>query len=524
MNWTCKDSCVPSYAKHMLEVNKAYWKGSPSAAEEVQGTDWICVYHGWPDNLKFVVYENIVAKGLAAKTKCPIMSVAITNNTDCKLANQTDDSFQVARRFRIEPDKKNGWLSSFRLYLTALYLSFSTYGKKKRMFRSKYRGITWGNDVHDAIVQENSVTSHGMQFDCFDINRESYFLYIKSAISIVDQAYALLKKRKPAYVITTESLHLNALFSSVASKLGAKLLICAPSGGEWTNVMQIAPGTNVLVGEMYGKQIELCAETVPLNIGADENLFVLKPKETAEQDLKVQLGLNPGRKNVFIMLHALTDIPRSGYKHYVYSEYNEWLLDTLRIIKKIPDVNWVIKDHPMSTFYRQDSYIKSVFEKNKTDNIYWCDKAVSGMQIKEIADCIVTCAGEVGLEYWAYGIPTITTADSYFCKWGISYLMKTLEEYENTLRHIERLKPPTEESMIQARRYLTAIKRLNNTADGLSRLFRNIWDRQIDRYFKGNTEMGPIDFEFCKRYTSFLKENKVEDSVIYRLENIIDMP
>lgn len=516
---TNRASYMRSYERHMIEANREYWANS---TQEIKGKERICVYHAWPTTIRVTLYEDIVIKGLQSRNKCQTMSVSMAYLTDCKEVDELDDSFGIKDRFHLSPQEIGNWFSRFKTYVMSQYLTYLTYGKKEKLFRVKYRGIEWGNRVHDVIVQEHAQETKGKEFDCFAVRRATYFQYVKSVVSVIDQSYAILKKMKPTYIVTTEVLHINGLFADVASKMGIKFFICGAPGGNWKNILHVTAG-NFLAGDMIKQQVDNYLKGCSKEEITEEDLFVIKREVTTEQNLAKRLKLDSKKKNVFIMPHSLSDSPRESYRHYVYHDYNEWLISTLKIAKEIPEVNWIVKNHPMAAFYQQDGYIKSIFETYKTDNMFWCDKDVSGMQIKEIADCVVTCAGEVGLEYWAYGIPTITTSEAYYCKWGISYQMKTLEEYKDALRHIEKFQPPAPQSMEQARRYLTALKHMGESKDDLVLLCQDVFKEHLNMFKRGIYDISLADYDFCKRYTALLKENRIKDSSVYRLENICEV-
>lgn len=511
---------LQSYEKHMVEENRAYW-----APMQMRGEKWIYVYHEWPECQIFDLFESIVAKGLQDREKSPIISMTYldtVSEANRKFTNELDDSFGIKEQCQIVANRRVSWLSNVRTFLAAQFISHFTYGKKEKLFLARYRGIEIGDRIHDAILREVSISSRGKQADCFDISQFSYFQYIRRSLLIIDQAYAIFKKRKPAYVVTSECLYAPGLAGDVASKLGAKLIINPPRGG-WKILVQINPGSRFFLGDMIRQQIETYMQKTSWTEDSEEDFFVMSMENTSEQNLTQRLGLDPNKKNVFILPQILIDTPRESYEHGIYHDYNEWLLSTLKIIQNVSNVNWIIKDHPMSAAYLQDGYIKRQFEKYKTSNMYWCDKAISGVKIKEIADCVITCSGDVGLEYWAYGIPTITTSKSFYCDWGISYSMKTQKEYEAVLQNIEGLQPPTPQSMKAAQRYLFVSKHMSDSEDELTLLFKSTFEKYYKAQKKGESFDGLAPYLLCKKYTEFLNTRQVEKSSIYRLENICEL-
>ena len=234
----------------------------------------------------------------------------------------------------------------------------------------------------------------------------------------------------------------------------------------------------VTLSDCLGGAIKYYMEHSEPVLAEKNNFFlfdeIVSPKTN---NFHVQLGIENDKKNVFILPHGLIDIPRETSRIYFYYDYRDWFLKTINIIKNISNVNWIIKDHPLASYYKQNDYVKQIFMENKTSNMYWCDSNVYGLELKEVADCIVTCGGEAGLEFWAYGIPTITSTENYYTMEHISYNVKSQEEYENVLRKIPCLAKPSAESSKKAQEILFAMKQMSDgeTQDKLSSLLTVIY-------------------------------------------------
>lgn len=513
---------IPPF-KHLIEENGRYWKDDPNIEE---GKDWIYVFH-MRQPFELCVCEDVVAKGLQKRENLPIAS--ITERTFIKRFDQLDASFGIKERCVFVQGKCVNLRSRIRTYLSAKYCAFTTYKKKKKLLGIRYRGISCGNAIWDEIIRYDVNGEYYTQdknvFDCFDIDRGTYFQYLRNAFALVDQSYEIFRKRKPKYYITTEFSFMRSLCGYVARAMGAKLLLAGGPSGKCGTL--VSGGNDIFIGLLAKERIEHYLEDHGVDkreVSAEHNLFTIKGTKALED---MPLKKIPGKKTVFIMVHGLADAPRAAYRHVVYNDYNEWFLDTLRIIKKIPDVNWVIKDHPLSVSYVQTKYVRELFEEHKTENMYWCDRSISGMEIKEIADCIVTCAGEVGIEYWAYGIPTITTSEGYYTSWGISYSMKSREEYEDTLRNLDKLPKPPEQSVKTAQMYLLAFKKLQALEDDLGKLFQKTFSEKLKScYNKVNGEQGDefgIDYAFCKKYIALLENNGIHASAIYQLSDLLEL-
>ena len=76
---------------------------------------------------------------------------------------------------------------------------------------------------------------------------------------------------------------------------------------------------------------------------------------------KIILFFN-NKKIVLILPHVMND----GMFLSKWSLYNtpyNWFEETLKIIKNIKSVNWLIKAHPSEIFYKTDLKTKNVFQK-----------------------------------------------------------------------------------------------------------------------------------------------------------------
>jgi len=501
----------------LIEENRKYWANKRNIT---QGDKWIYVYHGMSGyHFDWAVHEDIVAKGLQEKTRLPVISVI--DGFGRALPDGLDGSFGITDTVHLFYSKYVDERSERTTYEFAKALAEETYQDKDKLLQLEYRGIKFGDELYDDLLLRNW-KNDVLTFDCFDISLEEYARCIRNALSLIDHAFALFSQKCPAYVITTERVQLKRLFGNIARTFGAEEIVVM---SDWPEILVQIPTEvkrKITVSSCWEAAITYYSGQSVCCPQEYDDLFVIKHADDLEKyDLCEQLGISNHNKNVFILPHAFIDAPRGGSQLHFYHDYLEWFLKTIEIIRKIPNVNWIIKDHPMTAYYKQDAFVKKVFLDNKTPNMYWCDYNVSGMRIKEIADCVVTCGGEAALEYWAYGIPTITTAMSYFIEQGISYNMKMVEEYEQMLKSISTIEKPSNTSSKKAIEILCTMKQMSNceTQDELVSLFLETRKIQLANYFSG------FSFRhiqtFCERYLDLLKRDySFDKSSIYKLENV----
>lgn len=513
---------IHSCEKHLIEENKKYWGNRTNITE---GSQWIYVFHSVGEELETCLREDILAKGLQEQTKLPIVAVSCENKM--KANDELDKSFGIQHVFTVNAEKFTGIFSGIRTWIRAWYLSISTYNKKEKLFKIKYRGITCGEAIHDSILRGapfNPKCSSNFNFDCFGVSRSIYFWYIRYALSMIDQTKELFKRRKPAYVVTSEQIYTPGLFMEIASAEGAEVLLSLM--GYPDIVEKIAPmklTQEFKYADILTNLLESYLKLTPLKKDDAQNIFVVETSKAEKLDVLAALGITNTYKNVFIMLHCLSDVVRKNCRHTFYKDYNEWFIDTLQIVRKIKDVNWIVKEHPQAAFYGQDDYVKKVFSEFQSENMYWCSKEISGMNIKDVADCVVTCAGDVGIEFWSYGIPTITVSEAYYCPWNISYNMKSRAEYEETLKHIDMVAKPSVESAELAQKYLMMMKQMaKGDGNPLSSLFVGISGQRLVCLKDGDIGTAPL-YRFCKQYRFLLEKGYIEENTIYQLKNVFNV-
>jgi len=513
-------------AECLIKANKEYWRNESNITN---GEDWIYVLHTLHHQFTVCLLENITAKGVQQKERLPIASI-ISGSADelMTLVDRMDESFGIeVRSHRSYYD-----YNSEEIEELAQKMSLDTYGEKDGLIALTYRGIKFGEVLYDDILRRGNSKKRGDIYDCFDICQERYCRFIRNALAIIDQAYTMFEKRKPHYFVTMEYYYTKGLYAHVAKALGAKIIL--PTVNCPSVVLQVPPDgrqlSDIKISDALRVTQEKCLQSYQSHNMGLENLFVLESEEEKTDPIPAEWM---GKKNIFILPHALSDATREACRHNIYHDYNEWFLDTIRIIRNIPDVNWIIKDHPVSALYGQEDYVRSIFEKNKTDNMYWMDKNFSGMRIKDFADAVITCAGDAGIEYWAYGIPTITAAEAYYCRWGISYQMKTLDEYENALANIKNICKPSQQSVEAARRYLGAYKYLLKQNDVFSKLIFKSRSEEVAAWIaygvpygvkdSADQQLGKAARNFCESFAALLRENDLKSSAAFRLDNLAEV-
>lgn len=205
---------------------------------------------------------------------------------------------------------------------------------------------------------------------------------------------------------------------------------------------------------------------------------------------------DPGKKNVFIMLHVFNDHPHSHFRWMLFKDYYDWFIQTLNFAKKNNKVNWIFKQHPSAKYYiAKDVSFNKLFSKSP-DNIIYIDEnsQIDTRSLIYCADLVITCLGSVGFELPAMGaIPAVTASDNFYTKLGFTLEPKTKEEYFEILNKTDK----TEKLSLQAQKraqaafiYIYRISNVNISAcpilseseerdDNISQKY---WNRVLNQY------------------------------------------
>ena len=125
--------------------------------------------------------------------------------------------------------------------------------------------------------------------------------------------------------------------------------------------------------------------------------------------------------------------PRLNFKdNYSWTKY---ILDKMR---KINNVNWIIKKHPIQNLYNStynfENEIKEICQNNKHIKVY--PEKFSNSCLLDIADKIITSHGTAGIEYPAHGVESLFVEKSLYSNMHFNKIIKNKKELLNKLKKL----------------------------------------------------------------------------------------
>ncbi len=146
-----------------------------------------------------------------------------------------------------------------------------------------------------------------------------------------------------------------------------------------------------------------------------------------------------------------------GYRNNFKDTY-QWTSFILNKIKKIKNVNWIIKDHPIAKVYGQEPKVN--FEKkinylmNNFSHIKRWPRNFSNTSLLKVADVALTSSGTIGIEYPAYGVQTVFTEKSSYSNLNFMKMIKTKKNIIYKINNLNNVKKPSKKLINQCKQYL----------------------------------------------------------------------
>ena len=189
------------------------------------------------------------------------------------------------------------------------------------------------------------------------------------------------------------------------------------------------------------------------------------------------------KKTVLLLPHAMADNIFNNEWNIFENPY-DWFFQTLKYIKKINHVNWIIKPHPSESEFKGVK-AKIIFNNLniKQDNIVFLEENTHINKISNYIDVVVTGNGSPGFQYPAFGIPSITTIDAKYSCFRVSHAPKNKKDYFKLLANINLIKKPTKKQIINARIFWLSNSIISNSHNLIPKRY-NIHDYNEKIFFK----------------------------------------
>lgn len=386
-----------------------------------------------------------------------------------------------------------------------------------------HHGVHIGDLIYDHIIRVNPG-----RYTVGKLSWKTDFKSLQKFFLCADFCNRIFKKYPPKYFIAGDIIYMNGIYVRTAMRHGADVItVCTGS-----NSRKLIPSREKFYPnyhETIRKRIgDLTLDSDSENWKRDmqahlDGLFQGKGDINAraaylgkdilsKNKILAELDIHNHKKNIVIMAHCFTDAPHCGGE-FIYNDYYEWLVETLKIVSKIDRVNWILKPHPRRDFYHEEGSVEKLYKKYKTPNLYWMSDQYSTATLNSFADAIVTVGGTAGIEFGCQGIPCVNAGKTFYTGYGLTIEAKSKKQYASILNKMHKIKPLSPEKIELARRilYKKNGEIYETPDDALQKLSYECYMQLLEV----NNERLSND-HFVESLLDYAAKNDIRDSYIYR--------
>ena len=237
-------------------------------------------------------------------------------------------------------------------------------------------------------------------------------------------------------------------------------------------------------------------------------------KKIIKNDLKkLNIDINKFEKVVLLAPHALSDANHFYQEFGSFSPFKDYytqLIETLRFAKENPQILFLVRPHPSSSFWKENGLIEKILKKYTRTNILLVDRNYSTSDLLENSDTVITVSGTIGLEAAGYfRKKPILAGKSIYSSAGFSFNSMSKREYFNNILM------PKKKFILNNIEYNFALKALYYHQEVLNKEFPTVISME-NRLLSTN--------KYIVNLNKFLKKKNIEQDPYYKyLEEKINL-
>ena len=204
--------------------------------------------------------------------------------------------------------------------------------------------------------------------------------------------------------------------------------------------------------EKLKKLLNNSSKFFDLNVGKEMHQTIKKQKKLklfkSKKNVTNFFEWKNNKPIVLILAHELSE-GNLSHSWNLFRNNFSWLEETIKEIKKIKSVNWIIKPHPSEDIYNNKLKTPDIYNKfisnEKNIKLFPNSHGIQGFD--KFISVVVTSFGTAGHEYPLKSIPTIICGETIYSGFGFSLEPKSKKEYFNILNKINKIKKLDRESV-----------------------------------------------------------------------------
>jgi len=241
---------------------------------------------------------------------------------------------------------------------------------------------------------------------------------------------------------------------------------------------------------------------------------------TTRGDLIRKYSLDPEKKIAVLFSHIMWDANLFYGEDLFENGFGEWIVETVKAMKKNKAVNWILKVHPSNRFrhkaegikgeYRELQALKEALgEIPENIKVMHPEDEINPYSLFQLADYGITVRGTIGMEMPCFGKPVLTAGTGRYSGKGFTIDSSSKEEYLEKILHIEEIPVLNEEKKRLALLYSYILLKLRPLKfQSFKETFFSHADKKIELLIKNFDEAG--DFQ---EFSCWASDKKIEDFI-----------
>ena len=198
-----------------------------------------------------------------------------------------------------------------------------------------------------------------------------------------------------------------------------------------------------------------------------------------------------------------------------------WLRETLFEIRKISNVNWLVKPHPNDEINKVITDTISECKKicSDCDHIKVFPEDIASDSIPKFIHAAITQNGSVGSEFPCFGIPTVLGDKSYYSELGFTIDPNSKEEYFFNLKNLKNLKKLNNEQIELAKINVFILYKISQITSNLIAPYgsRHVNEKIFWAEMTKLLEQYNYEDDLLKKMMKIQKENNDLHAIDYRM-------
>ena len=409
-----------------------------------------------------IFVESFINHPMYTIQECIIANTAskILKRNCCGILRQGDiKSTKIFNSFGINKiiyiDQGNFFLRVYTL-ITAFNL-LKNINNIESLIKLKYENIEIGRAVYEQYLRfKKNPRVNSVVLD--------FYFFLSQALILNDQFKKIFEKNKNTYLVQSETqfypfrismanaIKFNVKMISRRGQLANIGLKIYSKKENHLNENRNRPSKKIfaliykkLNQKKIDKLMSFSTKFFKLNIGTEIHQQIKKRKKLkffySKKDVCRYFGFDKKKPIILILAHELSD----GTMLNSWNLFNNDLImleETIKKIKKIKNVNWIIKSHPSENIYNNKVKTHDIYEKlaKNYENIQLFPNSHDVENFHKFISVAITSHGSAGYEYPLKSIPTIICGETFYSGFGFNIEPKNKSEYFHILKNINTIK------------------------------------------------------------------------------------